>query len=441
MEIKRNILRKLNEWKRSEEHRPLIIHGARQIGKTWIIKKFGETDFRYTAYFNFDSSIELQHEFEKTKDARRLISILSIYCDVPIIAGETLIVFDEIQECPEALNSLKYFCEDTSDYHIIAAGSLLGVALHKGKGFPVGKVDFLQMYPVAFDEYFRTLNDRFAGIVEECKNPEQFAQLPELVKSSLHEAFNRYRICGGMPRPVVASLSDMGNERIMEEQSQLLSSFFQDFSKHAPLQDFPRIAQVWQSIPSQLAKENRKFVYKVVRDGARAREYETAISWLREAGLIYQVFCNTKPNLPLSAFDDVAAFKIYMLDCGLLRAMAQLPPEVYTSENPGFVEFKGALSENLVLQQMLSSSVPMPKYWVSNGTAELDFLIQSGLNIIPIEVKSGKNISGKSLGVYIKKYQPSMAVIVSENEFRVDMGEPRLFRIPFYLLPWAFKLL
>lgn len=441
MEIKRNILKELAEWKDREERRPLVLQGARQIGKTWVVKKFGSEYFKYLAYFNFDSNIELHKEFVKTKDVRRLLVTLGLYCEVPLLPGETLIFFDEIQECPEALNALKYFCENLPEFHVVAAGSLLGVALHKEKGFPVGKVDFLQMYPVSFDEYFGACNERLCSILESCREIKDLADIPEILKSAVEDAFRRYRICGGMPKAAVLSLESGGNERIEMELRELLNSFLYDFSKHAPVADFPRISHIWRSLPSQLAKENRKFIYKVVKPGARAREYEGAINWLREAGMIYQIFCSTKPGLPISVYDDLSAFKLYLLDCGLLRTLSQMPAELYVSENPGFVEFKGALAENMVLQQMLASKCPMPRYWVSAGTAEVDFIMQSGLEIIPIEVKSGTNRSGKSLSVYIKKYKPSKAIIVSDKELGFREGETEIIFLPFNLLPWALRLI
>lgn len=441
MEIKRNILKELEEWKRREDRRPLVLQGARQIGKTWVLKKFGEEFYKYTAYFNFDGNKELHQEFKKTKDVRRLIQTLSLYCDVPLLPADTLIFFDEIQECPDALNSLKYFCEELPEFHIAAAGSLLGVAMHKEKGFPVGKVDFLQMYPVSFDEYFRASNQRFCSTLESCKNLKELADIPEIIKSALIDAFRHYRICGGMPKAATLSLEREGNERIELELKELLTSFLYDFSKHAPASDFPRISHIWRSLPSQLAKENRKFIYKVVKPGARAREYEGAIDWLREAGLIYQIFCTSKPGLPISAYDDLSAFKIYLLDSGLLRALSQMPAELYVTENPGFVEFKGALAENMVLQQLLAASCPMPRYWVSEGTAEVDFTIQSGLEIIPIEVKSATNSAGKSLTVYIKKYKPSKAIIVSEKDLNIKEGDTQIIHLPFSMLPWGIRLI
>lgn len=441
MEIYREILIELEKWKKSEDRRPLIIQGARQIGKTWVMKKFGEEQYRHTAYFNFEASKELCLEFGKTKDPVRIINILGLYCGHPIEPEETLIIFDEIQECPDALNTLKYFCEEAPQYHIMAAGSLLGVAIHYQKGFPVGKVDFLHMYPITFREYLRTDNQ---GLVDYIDGIDSIQPLPEFISGKLWESFRSYEICGGMPKASVASIENKGNEAIGKEQEEILTSYYFDFSKHTSAIEFSRIAAVWQSLPSQLAKENRKFIYKVVKPGARAREYETAISWLREAGLVYQIYCATKPGLPLSAFDDLNAFKLYMLDIGLLRMLAKLPPEIFTSPNPLFSEFKGALTENLVAQALAAQMPQQPRYWVSNGTAEIDFLIQEGLSIIPIEVKSSMNTAGKSLSVYIGKYLPETAIIFSGKELSKTSAKDsstKILYIPLPLIDWLPKLL
>lgn len=441
MEIKRSITEKLVAWKDSPDRRPLIIQGARQIGKTWVIKKFGKSNFTYLAYFNFDVNTDLRKEFEKTKDIKRLVKNLALYCDVPILPEETLIVFDEIQECSQALNSLKYFCEEAPEYPVIAAGSLLGVAVHGGMGFPVGKVDFIDMYPVSFKEYYGSYAERYSEIVDSCRDLQDFSELPPIVVSSLEDAFRHYTVCGGMPRVAVASLDGKGNAEIIKEQEVLLLSFYRDFSKHAPSIEFPRITHIWESLPSQLARENRKFIYRVVKPGARAREYESALNWLKGAGLIYQIYCSSKPGLPLSAYDELTIFKIYMLDCGLLRALAKMPPELFAEDNRLFMEFKGALMENMVLEQFLAASLPMPRYWVSDGSAEVDFILQRGLEIIPVEVKSGQNLSGKSLGVFIKKFQPSTAVILSHRPLEVIEGPTQIIRLPLYLSAWADTLL
>ena len=441
MEIFREIIIELEKWKKSKDRRPLIIQGARQIGKTWVMKKFGVEHYHHTAYFNFEASKELGLEFGKTKDPIRIINILSLYCGHPIDPEETLIIFDEIQECPDALNSLKYFCEDAPQYHIMAAGSLLGVAIHHQKGFPVGKVDFLHMYPITFKEYLRAENQ---GLVDYIDGIDSIQPLPEIISGKLWEAFRKYEICGGMPKAAVASIENKGNEAISKEQEEILTSYYFDFSKHTTAVEFPRIAAVWQSLPSQLAKENRKFIYKVVKPGARAREYETAISWLREAGLVYQIYCASKPGLPLSAFDDLNAFKLYMLDIGLLRSLAKLPPEIFTTPNPLFSEFKGALTENLVAQALEAQLTQQPRYWVSNGTAEIDLLIQERLSIIPVEVKSATNTAGKSLSVYISKYSPETAIIFSGKELSATTGKDsttKILNIPLPLIDWLPKLL
>ena len=440
MEIKRDIVERLLEWKESEDRRPLLIQGARQIGKTWVMKHFGKSHYDYLAYFNFDASPELGSEFKQSRDPKRLISRLSLYCDSPIIPGKTLIVFDEIQESSDALNSLKYFCEEAPEYHIMAAGSLLGVAIHSHSGFPVGKVDFIKMYPVSFKEYLRA---RYPETVEYIDNMEAIEPLPEILRGKLEETYRAYMICGGMPKAAVASLDNQGIEKIVKEQREILTSYYLDFSKHAPTAEFPKIAAIWESLPSQLAKENRKFIYKVVKNGARAREYENALTWLREAGLLYQIFCCSKPGLPLSAFDDISAFKIYLLDIGLLRELAGIPPEIFNSANRSFVEFKGALTENYALQSLVPYFDQFPRYWVSSGKAEVDFLIQNRLNVIPVEVKSADNISSKSLSVYIGKYTPSVSVILSTKPLDIieNPASTKLLYLPIYLTDWLPKFL
>lgn len=440
MEIERDIIKSLVEWKDSSSRRPLLIQGARQIGKTWVMKKFGELYYPYTAYFNFDANEELVTDFARTKQTERLLEIMRLYTEVPIIPGKTLIIFDEIQECPDALNSLKYFCEDAPDYHIMAAGSLLGVAIHRYKGFPVGKVDFIKMYPISFSEYLKAVHRNVWNYID---NMRAIAFLPSVVEGKMWEAYRQYQVCGGMPKAVVASIEGSGQERIRYEQREILTSYYFDFSKHAPDSVFPKIAAVWQSLPSQLSKENRKFIYKVVKNGARAREYEDALIWLREAGLIYQIFCISKPGLPLSSFDDLSAFKIYLLDVGLLRELANIPASIFTTDSSSFVEFKGALTENTVLQNLLPAIDQMPRYWVSNGTAEVDYIIQDDLDIIPVEVKSSVNTASRSLSVYIGKYKPTMAVILSGKELSVSQKEDgtTILNLPLPMTCWLPKFI
>ena len=358
MEIKRDIMTALLKWKQRLERKPLIIQGARQTGKTWIMRKFGEEYFDHVAYFNFDASEELCREFENTKSPERLIDILRLYTECPIEPGRTLIIFDEIQQSNKALNSLKYFCEDAPGYHILAAGSLLGVSLSRGDSFPVGKVEFLRMYPVTFREFLRADTPQMYEYLE---NLTEIAPLPEIVMGRVGEAYRRYQVCGGMPAAVTAMLEKGGVREIEEIQKSILTAYSLDFAKHAPGKDIPRIAAIWNSIPSQLAKGNRKFVYKLVKTGARAREYEDGLLWLEHAGMIYRIFCSSKPGLPLRAYDDLSAFKIYLCDGGLLRVMAQLPADLLWTENSLYTEFKGAMAENMVLQSLVAHFDVMPR--------------------------------------------------------------------------------
>lgn len=435
MEIKRDVMDALLEWKQCPERKPLIIQGARQIGKTWIMQKFGEKHFEYVAYFNFDASDELCREFENTKNPERLIDILRLYTQYPIEAGRTLIIFDEIQQSNRALNSLKYFCEKAPEYHIIAAGSLLGVSLSQGDSFPVGKVEFLRMFPVSFREFLQSDAPQMYEYIEKMS---EIAPLPEIVMGRVGEAYRRYMVCGGMPAAAKAMLEKSSVQEIENIQKSILIAYALDFSKHAPGKDIPRIAAVWNSIPSQLAKENRKFVYKLVKPGARAREYEDALLWLEHAGMIYRVFCSSKPGLPLCAYDDLSAFKIYMCDSGLLRAMSHLPIEVFWSENVMYTEFKGALAENMVLQALVNQFDVQPRYWTSDATAEVDFLLQKDASIIPVEVKSGTRLGGKSLGIYIDRFNSNLALRFSMNNLKRD---GTIINIPLFLADWTDKLL
>ncbi len=435
MEIKRDVIKDLLKWKQRPDRKPLIICGARQIGKTWVMRKFAEENFDYMAYFNFDSSEELCREFENTKNPERLIDILQLYTDCPIEPGRTLMIFDEIQQCNKALNSLKYFCEEAPQYHILAAGSLLGVALSKGDSFPVGKVDFLNMYPVTFREF---LNADDRQMYDYLENLSEIAPLPEIVINRLAESYRRYQTSGGMPAAVVAMLDRRGVKALEDIQNSILTAYSLDFAKHAPGKDIPRISAIWNSIPSQLARENKKFIYKLVKAGARRREYEDALLWLEHAGMIYRVVCSSKPGLPLSAYDDLSAFKVYLCDCGLLRRMAQLPSEVLWTENPLYVEFKGAMAENMVLQSLVSQFEVMPRYWTSEATAEVDFLLQNEAAIIPVEVKSGTRLGGKSLGLYITRFGVTTALRFSANNLKRNGA---VLNIPRPLADWTSRIL
>lgn len=435
MEIRREIIETLVRWKESHRRKPLIIQGARQIGKTWVMKKFGELYYDYVAYFNFETSPELCREFEHTKDPSRLLGILQLYSRQPIEPGRTLLIFDEIQQSNKALNSLKYFCEQAPGYHVMAAGSLLGVSLSHGDSFPVGKVEFLRMYPVTFREFIYFDNRQIYDYIDGLSSVEE--QLPEIVMGSAFESFRRYLVCGGMPAAVVAMLEGEGVSTVESIQKDILTAYSLDFSKHAPTSDIPRISAIWNSVPSQLSRENRKFVYKLVKPGARAREYEDALLWLQQAGLIYRIFCAKRPGLPITAYDDVSAFKIYMSDVGLLRAMSGLPAEVLWTEAELYKEFKGALTENVVLQSLVTQYDPIPRYWTSAGTAEIDFLLQHGMSLIPIEVKSGGSLNAKSLGVYTKTFRPTLAIRYSMRNLKID---GIVLNLPLFMADWTSRL-
>ncbi len=317
----------------------------------------------------------------------------------------------------------------------MAAGSLLGVSLSQGDSFPVGKVEFLNMYPVTFREFLCADNPQMYEYLDTLID---IGPLPEIVMGKVSESWRRYQVCGGMPAAVTALLANQGIEEVENRLREILTAYSLDFAKHAPAKDIPRITAIWNSIPSQLAKENRKFLYRLVKTGARAREYEDGLLWLQHAGLMYRVFCSSKPGLPLSAYDDISAFKIYLCDAGLLRVMAQLPTEVFWLDNPLYAEFKGAMAENMILQSLIPQLEVMPRYWVSEGTAEVDFLLQYGLSLSPVEVKSGTNLNGKSLGIYIKQYSPEIVLRYSMNNLRKD---GIILNIPLFLADWTGKLL
>jgi predicted AAA+ superfamily ATPase len=434
MNINRSIINELVEWKGQEERKPLLLMGARQTGKTWIMKEFGKQYYNNTAYFNFESNTEIHDIFNQTLNPERIIKDLSLYTDSPITAGDTLIIFDEVQSDERVLNSLKYFCEEAPQYHIIAAGSLLGVAVsYKHMSVPVGKVQTLQMHPITFKEYFAIAEPKYYKYIEE-KN--DLDALPTIILNRLVEEYRRYMICGGMPQATRAMLENKGMNDIEDILKSILDLYTVDFSKYASQTDILRINNIWQSLPSQLSKENRKFIYNVVRPGARARDYEIAIFWLKEAGLIHQIFSISKPDLPLSAYKDLSAFKIYACDCGLTRRMANLSAEVILNPAIGYTEFKGALAENVVLQSLLAQYNSDIYYWNSGNMAEVDFVLQDNELSIPIEVKSDTRISGKSLSIYYNKYHPKVRIRYSMNNLKYNDG---LLSMPLPLTDWTQK--
>lgn len=436
MRIERDIIQQLIQWKESAHRKPLLLKGARQIGKTWIMEAFGQEHFEYCVKFDFDRQLELKSVFRETKSPERLIRELELHCDQPIIPGKTLIIFDEIQECEEALNSLKYFCEDAPQYHVIAAGSLLGVAVKKRQmAVPVGKVRVLRMYPISFREFLRTSDPSTFEYVE---GLNQIHHLPEIILNKLRTEYRRYQVSGGMPAAVVALLENQGIVAVEEALQDILDLYELDFAKYAQPNEIPRIHALWHSLPSQLAKENRKFIYKVIKTGARSKDYEDALMWLEEAGMIYRVFGISKPGIPLSAYRQTNAFKVYACDCGLLRRMALLPATVITDNLANYTEFKGAIAENAVLQSLLPElDTQIPCYWTSAGIAEVEFVIQHKVHIVPIEVKAEGNINGNSLSEYNKKYSPKYRVRFSMLNLQYNDG---LISCPSPLAGWLNKL-
>lgn len=436
MRIERDIIEQLKQWKDSENRKPLLLKGARQIGKSWIMEAFGHEYFEYCVKFDFDRQVELKSVFRMTKSPDRLLRELELHCDQPIIPGKTLIIFDEIQECEEALNSLKYFCEDAPQYHVIAAGSLLGVAVKKRRmAVPVGKVRIMRMHPITFREFLRASDPSTFDYIEKLN---QIQHLPEIILNKLRTEYRRYQVSGGMPAAVVALLDNQGILAVEQALQDILDLYELDFAKYAEPVEFPRIHAIWHSLPSQLAKENRKFIYKVIKSGARSKDYEDALMWLEEAGLIYRVYNISKPGLPLSAYIQTNAFKIYACDCGLLRRMALLPATVITDSLANYTEFKGAMAENAVLQSLLPvMDTQVPCYWTSAATAEVEFVIQHDEQIVPIEVKAEGNINGNSLSEYNKKYSPKYRIRFSMLNLQYNEG---LISCPSPLAGWLNKL-
>lgn len=421
-------MKNLCSWKNQSKKKPLILMGARQVGKTFVLKKFGQLEYKNTVYLNFENNPPLYQLFDASLTPEVILRAISIEMDVEIVAGETLIIFDEVQECPNALNSLKYFCEDAPDHHIVAAGSLLGVKLAHTKGFPVGKVQFLTLYPLSFLEFLDALQEnRLKNFIEELHD---IAPLPPNLHEKLLGHFKEYLFVGGMPEAVAEYIHSQDLSKVREIQEAILNAYSLDFAKHAPKEHIMRINQVWQSIPNQLAKENKKFIYSALRQGARAKEFEVALQWLVEAGLIYKTSVVSTPKIPLSAYADVNIFKIYLVDVGLLGAMSHLSAKTILHENELFQEFKGAIAENYVAQELAHSHYSL-FYWTSEGKAKLDFLIEQDEWIYPLEVKSGNSSKKKSLRVYDDIYHPTLLIRASPMNLRKD---DNIFNCPFYLI-------
>ncbi len=430
----RKIMNDLIKWKNDKNRKPLILRGARQVGKTYIIKQFGNENYNGIAYFNFDHDTELYNLFDNTKDPKRILEQLSFIYGKAIIPEKTLIVFDEIQECPNALNSLKYFEEEAKEYHIISAGSLLGIRLSH-TSFPVGKVDFLDMYPMTFSEFLKA--DNCENLVEYMNSIKQIENIPNIFFDRLSEKLKAYFIIGGMPEAVKSWIKEKDMEKINKIQENILRAYESDFSKHTTNIEANRISIIWNSIPSQISKENKKFLYQVVKEGARAREYEGALNWLKDANIVYKVYNVTKPSMPLISYNDLSAFKIYLNDVGLLRKMTDLDSKIVIEGNKLFEEFKGALTENYVIQT-LSSIGLQPYYFTFDNRYEIDFMLQHKNNIVPIEVKSSENINNTSLKVYNEKYNPKIRIRFSMRNLNKDNN---LINIPLFMVEYIDKII
>lgn len=433
--MQRFAMKSLIEWKNSARRKPLIIRGARQVGKTWLMKEFGRTEFEKTAYVNFDNNSRMRSVFEGDLDIERIILAVSAETGVSIDVKNTLLIFDEIQEVPRALTSLKYFNENAPEYAIVAAGSLLGVAMHEGTSFPVGKVSFLDLYPLNYKEFLCALGEeRFCEMLGDGDT-----DMIRAFKSKYIERLKEYYFVGGMPEAVQAFAERKDYNEVRQIQTDLINYYQQDFSKHAPNTVVPRLNMVWSSIPMQLAKENKKFIYGQVRAGARAKDFELAIQWLEDCGLIHKVYRITKPGLPLKAYMDFNAFKMYLLDVGLLGAMSELNARVIIDGNRIFTEFKGALTEQYILQQLISELSVHPYYYsAENSRREIDFILQGAETVIPVEVKAEENLQAKSLKSYCAKYNPDYAVRTSMSDYR---EEDWMTNVPLYDIGWIGRYL
>ena len=424
----RYAIENLDKWKNSKNRKPLIIEGARQVGKTWIMKEFGKKSYNKTVYINFDSNVQMAELFSIDLNVERIIMGLEIYAGHKINPADTLIIFDEVQEVPKALSSLKYFYENAPEYHIVCAGSLLGIALHEGTSFPVGKVDFLKLYPLSFKEFLMAIGlERFAELLDK----KDYVMIKSF-KQTYIDALKQYYYVGGMPEVVASFADEKDFVEVRKIQKRILTAYEQDFSKHAPKEIVPKIRMLWNSIPSQLAKENKKFIYGLIREGARAKEYETAIMWLSDCGLVHKVSRINAPNIPLKAYEDLKAFKLFIVDVGLLGAMVGLNQRTLLNGNELFTEFKGALTEQYVMQQLVvNQDLGIYYYTNDRNTCEVDFIVNNGDNIIPLEVKAEINLKAKSLKTYREKFTPEISIRSSMADYSEEVG---LINLPLYAI-------
>ncbi len=427
--MKRYCYEKLEKWKSSTRRKPLVLMGARQVGKTFLLKEFGRTAFESMLYINFEENLDLHAFFETNISPDKIIQGLETYFNRVINSEKTLIIFDEIQLCPRALTSLKYFCEEASHYYIAAAGSLLGIKMGNQSGFPVGKVDLVQLYPLGFLEFLTALDKH--KLVEFVNSINTIENIPEPIHKQLLEFFRLYMYIGGMPEAVDHYQNTNNLPGIREIQKAIIKNYELDFARHAPPNLIQKITLLWNAIPNQLAKENRKFVFSLLREGARAREYETAIQWLIDAGLIYRCINLTTPGLPLPAYEGRTAFKMYAFDVGLLGALSDLSSKVLLKGNDLFTEFKGALTENVVAQMLNYAGFDKLFYWTSGNTAEVDFLLPVEDQLVPLEVKAGQSTKGKSLKIYTEKYNPKQ---VARASIRNLSRDSIIVNYPLYLM-------
>lgn len=437
--MERLIIEQLIQWKNSKYRKPLILKGVRQVGKTWVLKEFGKRYYDNIAYFNFDENPEYKQFFETTKDIERILQNLMFASGQKINGEKTLIIFDEIQDCGNVINSLKYFCENGAQYHVASAGSLLGIALAKPSSFPVGKVDFLQINPMTFSEFLMANGDE--NLAKYLSGINTIEPIADAFFNPLYEKLKMYYVTGGMPESVAMWTQDRDIEAMQKALGNIIGAYERDFGKHPDLTQFPKISMLWKSVPSQLARENKKFIYKVVKEGARAREYEDALQWLVDAELVSKIYRSTAPGLPIAAYDDLSAFKIYLVDVGLLRRLALLAPTAFGEGNRLFTEFKGALSENYVLQAMKNQFEVVPRYWSqSNPPYEIDFLIQRENDIIPVEVKAETNTENKSLKKYKEKFadKTKLRVRFSLDNLKLDDD---MLNIPLFLADQADRII
>ena len=426
--MQRYALKHLIDWKNKKNHKPLVIQGARQVGKTWLMQEFGKKYYEQVAYINFDVDVKSREIFDVDYDTERLIMDIGLATKTKINAENTLIIFDEIQECPRALTSLKYFRENAPQYDIIVAGSLLGVACHEGTGFPVGKVSFMNLFPLSFEEFLLAMGEeRFVELL----NKKDFKTI-KLFNNKYEKLLKQYCYVGGMPEIVQDFVENKDFESVRNLQKEILSAYEEDFTKHIPTNTVAKIRLLWKSIPAQLSKENKKFIYGAAKEGARARDFEAALSWLINSGLVYRVNKITKPDLPITAYEDFNSFKLFVLDVGLLGAMTDLQADTIIDGNRIFEEFKGAIAEQYVLQQFKTIK-DLPVFYWSNETsrAEIDFVIQIKSDVVPVEVKAERNLQAKSLKVYIEKFKPNYAIRTSMADYKKTNS---LIDIPMYAI-------